>query len=202
MKKPFEIYIPNPLRLSKEEEFRVGANYLANSEPQWEKLGFTPLSPLELKKKEDDIKKAFEDQAKRNKKEKNMNRRQMLSVGTDKEQGWASSIPPIQYDNEQKLTVPDPNWVDPNAEVQEEDNLEIIESDPGPGVDLELSDIEEGKYFISVKGVIVASFDSMEKTQQMLEYIVLDDSAPVKAEMEEILVFQRLKIKTGIWVER
>lgn len=202
---PSEIFIPNPLRLSKEEELRVGAAYLANSEPQWEQLGFTPLTPLELKKKEDDIKKAFADQAIRNKKEKNMDvRRKILSVGTSQEQGWAQTEPSKnQYFDELPLASPDPNWAGGEEEIASELSAENVAIDSeSVGLDLELSDIEEGKYFISVRGVIVASFDSMEKAQQMLEYIILDDSSPVKARMEEVLVFQRLKIKTGIWVER
>lgn len=80
---------------------------------------------------------------------------------------------------------------------QEEEKLSVEDINSST-----LSNLEINRYFISIENEIIFSSPSLLEIEEMLDYILFDADSPLgDVSVEDISVFKKLEVKTGIVVK-
>lgn len=127
-------------------------------------------------------------------KNKGAKKKQMTQQDTSQDPAWIRGINQMEYYNEELISDPPAPGLSDDLMVEED----LDSSDELP--ELELLDIESGKYFIMVKGSIRASTSSLNEIKEIISLLLSEDNVLLPTKLEDISVFQRLKIQTGVFI--
>jgi hypothetical protein len=202
--------IPNPKRILYDSLVNQSRQKYM---PEYVRLGWE-LDPMQLRQEEEnrrlDFQISLQDKIS---KERKMNK---LNVSKQAKVNGELDLDQIEFDGEEKATVPDLFWFDPETSNEELDMKEkeimsgnILDdeikspseeiSDDKLTIQPTLLDVKAGQFCLTVRGEIIAVFDSIEEAEEEVDFIIFsNESSFSDVNLEDIAVFKKLKLRAGI----